>query len=109
MNQQLTYTISEMAAEFGVTFRTLRFYEIRGLITPARTRGQQRIYSEADRERFRKIHAWADQGFTLREIKRALNLGGFDQTQLVRQIDLLREQRAKTDRAIAELKQQVAA
>lgn len=109
MEKARTYTISEMAAEFGVTLRTLRFYEGRELVAPARTRERQRIYSEADRERFRRIHTWAEQGFTLREIKHALNFGGFDQQQLVKQIELLREQRANTDRAIAELEQQVAA
>ncbi len=103
-----TYTISEMASEFGVTLRTLRFYEQRGLLAPTRS-GLQRLYSEADRQRFSQIHGWAEQGFTLREIKRALVEGGFDKRQIERQIADLRQRRADTDRAIAELEQQVAA
>lgn len=103
-----TYSISQMAAEFGVTLRCLRFYEGRGLLSPARA-GMARVYSEADRARFRKIHTWAGQGFTLAEIKAALARGGFDRAQIVQQIEDLRRRRAETDRAIATLELQVAA
>lgn len=102
------YSISHMAAEFGVTLRTLRFWEQRGLLSPARD-GMTRVYSEADRSRFRKIHTWASQGFTLAEIKAALARGGFDRAQIVQQIADLRRRRADTDRAIAALEQQVSA
>ncbi|MCV9940947.1 MerR family transcriptional regulator [Boseaceae bacterium BT-24-1] len=103
-----TYSITDLAREFGVTLRTLRFYESRGLLTPARS-GVQRIYSEAHRERFRQIHAWAQQGFTLREIKRALIKGGFDRRQIARQIAELKQRRDDTERAIAQLEREVAA
>jgi len=48
----LSYKIGDLAREFEVTLRTLRFYEDRGLITPARA-GTTRLYSEDDRERLR--------------------------------------------------------
>lgn len=108
MHISTTYSIREIAAEFGVTLRTLRFYEGRGLLSPARD-GITRIYSEADRDRFRKIHIWAGQGFTLAEIKAALAHGGFDRAQIIQQIEDLRRRREDTDRAIAELELQVAA
>ena len=108
MHISTSYSISEMAAEFGVTLRTLRFYEGRGLLSPARN-GMARVYSEADRARFRKIHTWAGQGFTLAEIKAALAHGGFDRAQIIQQIADLRRRRDEADRAIAALLLQVAA
>jgi DNA-binding transcriptional MerR regulator len=49
-----SYTISELAKEFGITTRTMRFYEERGLISPRRE-GQKRLYSSADRVRIKLI------------------------------------------------------
>ena len=44
------FTIRDLAKEFGVSARTLRFYEEKGLLDPAR-RGEQRLYSRRDRAR----------------------------------------------------------
>ena len=49
-----SFTIRDLAAEFGVTARALRFYEQKGLLTPDR-KGAQRIYSAADRARLALI------------------------------------------------------
>lgn len=107
MERGPSYSITDLAKEFGVTLRTLRFYEQKGLIKPER-RGTTRVYSDRDRACFRQIHAWAEQGFSLREIKRALVDGGFDRNQLSRQLTEMLERRAETDRAIAALERQVA-
>ena len=48
------YTISDLASEFDITTRTLRFYEEKGLLTPRRN-GQTRIYSPADRTRLKLV------------------------------------------------------
>ena len=48
--QNTSYTISELAKEFGITTRTIRFYEEKGLLNPSRE-GGKRIYSPADRVR----------------------------------------------------------
>ena len=61
-----TYTISELAKEFGVTTRTIRFYEEKGLISPHRE-GQKRLYSHADRVRIKLILRGKRIGMTLRE------------------------------------------
>lgn len=61
-----TYTIAELAKEFGVTTRAIRFYEEKGFITPAR-RGQTRIYSPADRVRIQLILRGKRIGMTLQE------------------------------------------
>lgn len=61
-----TYTISELAKEFGVTTRTIRFYEEKGLIKPLRD-GQKRLYTPADRVRIKLILRGKRIGMTLQE------------------------------------------
>lgn len=61
-----TYTISELAKEFGVTTRTIRFYEEKGLIKPLRE-GQKRLYTPADRVRIKLILRGKRIGMTLQE------------------------------------------
>lgn len=61
-----TNTISELAKEFGVTTRTIRFYEEKGLISPLRE-GQKRLYSNADRVRIKLIMRGKRIGMTLQE------------------------------------------
>jgi len=61
-----TYTISELAREFGITTRTIRFYEEKGLVHPQRE-GQKRLYSPADRVRIKLILRGKRIGMTLQE------------------------------------------
>jgi DNA-binding transcriptional MerR regulator len=60
--------IGEMAREFDVSLRTLRFYEDRGLLQPRR-HGASRFYGEADRRRMQAILKGKQLGFTLTEIR----------------------------------------
>jgi len=60
------YTIRELADEFDITTRTLRFYEEKGLLTPTRN-NQTRYYSSADRTRLRLILRGKRLGLTLEE------------------------------------------
>lgn len=60
------YSISELSSEFETTPRTLRFYEEKGLLNPARN-GQQRIYSAADRTRLKLVLRGKRLGLTLEE------------------------------------------
>ena len=62
-----TYNISELAREFEVTTRTIRFYEEKGLIQPQRE-GQKRLYTPSDRVRIKLILRGKRIGMTLREI-----------------------------------------
>lgn len=66
MTSARTYTISELAAEFDVSTRTIRFYEEKGFIEPERD-GTRRIYSAADRARIRLILRGKRIGLTLAE------------------------------------------
>jgi DNA-binding transcriptional MerR regulator len=67
MSKRETWSITELAEEYGVTLRTIRFYEDRGLITPER-RGQQRIFHARDRVRLGLVLRGRRLGFSLREI-----------------------------------------
>jgi DNA-binding transcriptional MerR regulator len=66
-----SFTIGDLAREFGVTLRTLRFYEDRGLLSPRRD-GTARIYDARDRERLSVILKGKQLGFTLTEIRAML-------------------------------------
>lgn len=72
-----TWTIGELAGEFGTTLRTIRFYEDRGLIAPER-QGTVRIFHERDRVRLELILRGKRLGFTLDEIAHIVDL--YDQT-----------------------------
>jgi DNA-binding transcriptional MerR regulator len=68
-----SWTIAELAAEFGVTLRTIRFYEDRGLITPER-RGQQRVFGPRERVRLELILRGKRLGFSLDEIAKIVDM-----------------------------------
>jgi DNA-binding transcriptional MerR regulator len=73
-----TYTISQLAREFDVTPRALRFYEDKGLLTPMRE-GMNRVYSHRDRGRLQMILRGKRVGLSLIEIKEILDLYKVDQ------------------------------
>ena len=108
------YTIGELAGEFEVTTRAIRFYESKGLIAPAR-RGIARSYTRRDRARLRLILRGKNLGFSLEEIAQYLRLYDADpaqvtQTQMLlarveRAIDDLQVKRGDLDRTLKELKQ----
>jgi DNA-binding transcriptional MerR regulator len=66
-------TIRRMSDEFGVTARTLRFYESRGLLAPER-RGQTRLYTRRDRARLKLILQGKRFGFSLEQLGELLAL-----------------------------------
>lgn len=67
------FKIGDLAREFGVTLRTLRFYEDRGLLSPER-RGTTRLYSRRDRARLRLILLAKTLGFSLTEAKQLIEV-----------------------------------
>ena len=66
------FRIGDLSREFGVTLRTLRFYEDRGLLSPER-RGTTRIYSRRDRMRLRLVLLAKILGFSLTEAKQLID------------------------------------
>ena len=113
LDSQEEYTrIGEMAKTFGVTLRTLRFYEDKGLISPKRD-GSTRLYSRRDKARLKLILLGRKVGFSLRDVKQIMDLydpNGANTKQLrltidksEKQLARLQKQRAAIDEAIAEL------
>ncbi len=68
-----TFTITELAEEFEITPRTIRFYEDKALLTPGR-QGLSRIYTRRDRARLKLILRGRRVGFSLAEIKEMIDL-----------------------------------
>ena len=107
-----SYSITDLAREFDVTTRTIRFYEDQELIEPER-QGQTRIYSQRDRVRLRLIMRGKRLGFSLKEIRDLLDLYDGDRSEitqltiLVSKInerrDALRTQREDIDATLDEL------
>jgi DNA-binding transcriptional MerR regulator len=107
------YAIGQLADEFNVTTRTIRFYESKGLISPAR-RGVARAYSRRDRARLKLILRGKNLGFSLEEIAEYLKLYDADpaqvaQTQMLlgrveQAIEELQSKRADIDRTLKELR-----
>ena len=67
------YSIGDLSREFGVTTRTIRFYEDQGLLSPTRN-GQNRIYQGRDRVRLKLILRGKRLGFSLKEINKLIQL-----------------------------------
>ena len=111
-DSEYVHTIGDLAQEFGVTLRTLRFYEDRGLIKPRR-QGLTRLYSDASKVRLKEIMKATNLGFTLTEIRALLGVDGtakaapallLNKTQISEQLSHLEKQKAEIEQAIAELK-----
>ena len=104
--------IGEMAKNYGVTLRTLRFYEDKGLLAPKRD-GSTRLYSRRDRTRLKLILLGRKVGFSLRDVKQLMDLydpSGANTKQLrvvleksEKQLGRLQKQRKVIDDAIDEL------
>lgn len=77
-NKPTVFTISELAREFNITTRAIRFYEDRGLLSPQRE-GRRRMYSRRDRTRLKLTLRGKRLGFSLEEIREILDL--FDASQ----------------------------
>ena len=105
-------SIRDLTKELGVSARTLRFYEEKGLVAPRRN-GQERLYSRRDRARLKYVLMGKAVGFSLEEVREMLDLydlGDGQATQLrvalakfKQRIDRLERQKEEIDRAIAEL------
>ena len=100
-----TKSIREMCDEFGVTPRTLRFYEAKELLFPIRD-GQKRLFTKRDRARLKLILRGKRFGFSLEEIRQLLDLyhmGDQQLTQLSRTYVIAQERLADMERQRDEL------
>ena len=93
----VTYTISDLAREFALTTRAIRFYEDEGLIAPRRT-GRSRVYGERERVRIKLILRGKRLGLSLSEIRELLDLYEVrrnERAQLTAFLRLLAERRTR--------------
>lgn len=107
------FTIGDMARQYDVSLRTLRFYEDRGLLRPVR-HGNVRLYDPRQRFRLQQILKGKRLGFTLTQIREMLGLhretepasfeDALEPSCIVSQIEALERQRADLDHAISELR-----
>jgi DNA-binding transcriptional MerR regulator len=107
------FTIAELAKEFGLTLRALRFYDSRGLLSPQRE-GRRRVFSRADRERLALIVQGKKLGFTLAEISQMIEAQSgrasahalkLTAEKCLEQIAFFERQMREAGEALAELRQ----
>ncbi|KQT86362.1 transcriptional regulator [Aurantimonas sp. Leaf443] len=111
-DEREVFKIGDLSREFGVTLRTLRFYEDRGLLSPQR-RGTTRLYSRRDRARLRLILLGKSLGFSLTEAKQIIEIyaqpdGRRKQYEValerfVEQQKVLQDQKAEIEAAIRDM------
>lgn len=108
-----SYTITELAKEFGVTPRAIRFYEDRGLLAPKRAGAgsRQRVYSPRDRTRLMLTLRGKRLGLSLAEVRELVDMyeSPHDTTaQLTRFLTVLGQHRATLERQLADLQETLA-
>ena len=94
-----TYSISELAQEFALTTRAIRFYEDEGLLAPRR-RGVARVYGERERTRIKLILRGKRLGLSLSEIRELFDIyatAGNERAQLTKFLQMLADRRAMLD------------
>jgi len=97
------FAIADLAREFGISTRAIRFYETKGLLTPERV-GSTRVFRRRDRARLILILRGKRLGFSLRDISEYLSLYEADRTQRA-QVNLLVDM---VDQRVLMLEQQLA-
>jgi DNA-binding transcriptional MerR regulator len=99
-----TWTIRELADEFGVSLRTIRFYEEHGIVQPSR-QGQRRVFHERDRTRLALALRGRRIGLSVAESKAVIDL--YDvaghTTQLHTLLPIVRRQRADAEARMLDL------
>jgi DNA-binding transcriptional MerR regulator len=105
------YSIGDLAREFDVTPRAIRFYEAEGLLSPRRE-GQRRVYSARDRTRLKLTLRGKRLGLTLSEIRELIDLydetGRDERPQLERFLAVLESHKATLLRQQADIEEQLA-
>jgi DNA-binding transcriptional MerR regulator len=97
------WTISQLAGEFDISTRTVRFYEEKGLLAPARTSGGQRSYTRRDRARLKLILRGKRFGFTLEQIADMIGLATDD----IDEKEQIRRTLRYADRSLGEIRDRI--
>lgn len=105
-----TYSISDLANEFGITTRTIRFYEEKGYLSPKRN-GTQRIYDAAERTSLRLILRGKRLGLSLDETAEMIRMygePGGSRLQLEKFVQRIGDKRAELERKSRDLEHMLA-
>lgn len=103
------YSIGELAREFDVTPRAIRFYEDQGLLAPKRS-GQRRIYAARDRTRLKLTLRGKRLGLTLSEVRELLDMyepGRDERPQLERFLAVLENHKSSLEQQRADIEAQL--
>ena len=101
-----SYTITELAQEFDITPRAIRFYEDVGLLEPARV-GRNRVYSQRDRTRLKLTLRGKRLGLSLQEVKQLVDLydsGTDDRPQLEAFLIVLGDHRQQLEQQLEDIR-----
>ena len=101
-----TYTIGELAREFGITTRTIRFYEEKRFLEPTRE-GRNRVYSRRDRTHLRLLLRGRRLGWALDDIWEIINLynsQGGEEAQLAAMLERLKDTRDLLDTQLEDIR-----
>lgn len=107
---QITWSISDLAKEFDITPRTLRYYEDHGILSPERI-GQQRLYHPRDKTRLKLALRGKRMGFTLADIRSLIDMydgPGSTHTQLLQYQAVLTHYQQKLNAQLNDLQQTLA-
>jgi DNA-binding transcriptional MerR regulator len=80
-SENIEYLISDLVEEFGISQRSIRYYEELGLIHPRRTAGNHRVYTKRDRARIKMILRGKHLGFSLQDAATLISLYDIDTTE----------------------------
>ncbi len=108
--ERAEFSISELAREFDITPRAIRFYEDQGLLAPRRD-GQRRIYTPRDRTRLKLTLRGKRLGLTLSEIRDLIDMyepGRDERAQLERFLAVLQTHKAALERQSEDIEAQLA-
>ncbi len=108
-NERAEYSIGELAREFDVTPRAIRFYEDQGLLAPRRA-GQRRIYTPRDRTRLKLTLRGKRLGLTLSEVKELIDMyepGRDERPQLERFLAVLAQHRSSLEQQRTDIEAQL--
>ena len=106
MNRPTIYSIGELAKEFDITTRSIRFYEDQGLLAPQR-QGQTRLYTNKDRVRLKLILRGKRLGFSLSETKNLFDLYDMENSsarQLQTVLTLIDDKKASLKQQLEDIK-----
>jgi DNA-binding transcriptional MerR regulator len=105
-NAALSFTITELAQEFDITPRAIRFYEDVGLLEPSRA-GRQRVYTHRDRTRLKLTLRGKRLGLSLQEIKQLVDMyesGSDERPQLEAFLGVLAEHRRQLEQQLEDIR-----